>query len=102
MKIQVNLASNIGIPIFSPGWADYSLVAFDECDEMYIQSYQDDTVTPPAVLNPAAPLKSWYVCLTTWGYTYETLVWKVGQAGEPQNPSCQKVEVKRVFIRGGQ
>jgi hypothetical protein len=36
--------------------------------------------------------------VTNWAYTYVTLTWKIGLTSEPQNPSCQKVEVQRVFV----
>jgi hypothetical protein len=39
----------------------------------------------------------WYVCTTlVTSYTYSTLAWVLG-SHSPQNPSCVKVDVVRVF-----
>lgn len=64
---------------------------------MYISTGLDDTVSPPAYFNPNKKVKNWYICLTRYSYLYQTLSWKVGLTGRPQNPSCQKVDVIRVF-----
>lgn len=64
---------------------------------MNIQSYLDDTKSPPDSQHAHA-LYRWYVCNSNFeGYTYKTLGWVLGN-GKPQNPSCEKVDVKRVFI----
>jgi hypothetical protein len=99
MHISLDPLSNVGTPIFLPGWNRYSLVNFDECGGLYIEASQDDTVTPPSLYDPPLKVKNWYVCLSRWAYTYESLIWKVGLTGEPQNPSCQKVEVERVWVK---
>jgi hypothetical protein len=65
---------------------------------MYIPRNQDDTVSPPVGLEEVDKVQNWYVCLTRYAYLYETLVWKIGITGEPQNPSCQKVQVYRQFV----
>lgn len=99
MSISPSLDSNIANPTFFPGQDDYTLVAFKDCDNMYIKGYTDDTVSPPAYWDDeTSKLENWYICLTRYSYLYTTLSWKVGVTGEPQNPSCQKVEVKRVFV----
>lgn len=65
---------------------------------MYVKSYLDDTVSPPKYLDKPAHLENWYVCLYNYsGYLYEVLAWVYGVA-PPQNPSCQKVCVERVFL----
>ena len=68
-----------------------------DCEDLYIPRTQDDTVSPPAYLDQQENATNWYVCLTRYAYLYETLVWKIGVKGEPQNPSCKKVQVTRVF-----
>jgi hypothetical protein len=98
MEFYISPTSNVAIPIIYPGWDKYSTVEFDECEEMYLSAYQDDTVSPPVYFEPSKKVKNWYVCVTRWAYTYSTLVWKVGLTGEPQNPSCVKVEVQRVWL----
>jgi hypothetical protein len=98
MQLSNQLTSNVAIPVISPGWDDYTAVYFDECGSLYIPAYQDDTVSPPESFPGTMRVKNWYVCLTRYTYTYTTLAWKVGLTGEPQNPSCQKVEVERVWV----
>lgn len=97
MHISSTLDSNVAIPIFSPGDSSYTLIAFEKDGCTYISVSRDDTVSPPVYFNPDKKVKNWYVCLTRWSYLYHTLSWKVGLTGEPQNPSCQKVDVIRVF-----
>lgn len=98
MHLSQSVGTNVAIPIITPGWSKYDLVSFDECGSMYMSVYQNDTVSPPTYYNPTLKLKNWYVCLTAYAYTYETLVFKIGVQGEPQNPSCKKVEVERVWV----
>ncbi|KAF2710746.1 hypothetical protein K504DRAFT_475705 [Pleomassaria siparia CBS 279.74] len=90
--------SNLAHPIISAGANKYSgNIYFGSCGHLYIADYTDDTTDPATYLNPPAKLENWYICLTRWSYLYWSLVWKVGTKGEPQNPTCQKVRVKRVF-----
>jgi hypothetical protein len=63
---------------------------------MYVLSTTDDTVDPP--VDTEEKVKQWYVCTTDVGYVLETLAWVIGKQATPQNPTCQKVEVKRVWI----
>ncbi|KAJ6785708.1 hypothetical protein PWT90_06250 [Aphanocladium album] len=97
MQFFYDPSTNVAHPLFEPSYTA-TFVAFDDKDgEMAIFSYVDDTKTPPAAGDFKA-LKQWYVCQTYYsGYTYVTLNWAVGN-GEPQNPSCVKTEVKRVFL----
>ncbi|KAF2633413.1 hypothetical protein BU25DRAFT_328705, partial [Macroventuria anomochaeta] len=92
-----DLTSNVINPTFFPGVDRYNPVAFEEDGCLYIQTALDDTVSPPSYYNPNLKVKNWYICLTRWSYLYQTLSWKVGVTGSPQNPSCQKVDVIRVF-----
>ena len=90
--------SNIAIPIFAPGNSTYTAVYFTERGVMYIPNWTADTQRPPEHLQDTEMLENWYICLTKYMYLRETLVWKIGVKGEPQNPSCQKVRVEREFI----
>jgi len=94
LSLPVDPTTNVAVPLFWPGEENEVSIGFDK-DEMFIPQYIDDTVSPP-VYDPK-PLYRWYVCTTNAGYVYQTLAWVVGE-GKPQNPSCQKVEVKRVFV----
>lgn len=97
MNMAPSLSSNIVNPTFYPGDSPYALIAFEDNGCTYISTAMDDTVSPPAYYNPNRKLNNWYICLTRWSYLYQTLSWKVGVTGQPQNPSCQKVDVIRVF-----
>lgn len=95
MRFSIDDSSNVAHPQFYPD-NEATWVAFDDNNLMTIFSYLDDTVTPPAYTNGTA-LYRWYLCRTYWGYDYTTLNWVLG-AGQPQNPSCVKADVKRVFV----
>lgn len=93
--LTYNPASNVAVPEFSPGYGSTE-VAFDEDRKMNIQSYIDDRVVPPYEAGMKAYYR-WYVCKTYVGYLYTTSAWVLGDHS-PQNPSCVKVEVVRVFV----
>lgn len=97
MSLALETTSNVANPTFYPGTDRFASVAFEEDGCLYIQADRDDTVTPPAYFNPSRHVKNWYVCLTRYSYTYTTLSWKVGLTGTPQNPTCQKVDVIRIW-----
>ncbi|KAF2739621.1 hypothetical protein EJ04DRAFT_508508 [Polyplosphaeria fusca] len=92
-------ATNIAIAMFWPGLEYAWGMAFDTNDMLNIQYYVDDTVTPPKA-GDTTGYYNWYACTTYFtGYTYDTLSWVAGDGSQkPQNPSCAKVGVKRVFI----
>jgi len=96
MALSFDVASNVALPLLSPSDSLATSVSFDEDDCMSILTYVDDRVVP-VVSNPEAYYR-WYICTTYYtGYTYSTLAWVLGEF-PPQNPTCQKVLVKRVFI----
>jgi hypothetical protein len=113
LELTLLESSNIAHPIFTPSETG-SQVAFDSKDLLnvrlifiytwsltdqvkQIQSYVDDMVYPPQAGSPKAYYR-WYLCTTYYSsYTYETLNWVLGSF-PPQNPSCQKVDVKREYI----
>ncbi|EJP68457.1 hypothetical protein CRV24_004301 [Beauveria bassiana] len=89
--------TNIAHPLFEPSYVATYVAFGDKDNELAIFSYIDDTVSPPKTGEFKA-LKQWYACITDYsGYRYQSLNWVVGN-GKPQNPSCIKTEVKRVFI----
>jgi len=82
------------------GFADSSLyVAFDNEGLLNIQNYVDDTLEPgDVVLGYSRAYYRWYICKTYFaGYRYTALTWVLGSS-PPQNPTCEKVEVKRVAV----
>jgi len=93
LTFQYNPTSNVVVPLFYPSETGQS-VAFDENDLLNVQGYADDTTSPPTTSTKA--YYRWYICTTNAGYTYNTLAWAVGEAA-PQNPTCVKVDVKRIF-----
>lgn len=97
MSLYASPSTNVALPLFQPGY-DTQYVGFDKEDKLYISYYIDDTVTPPKT-GKSKKLYNWYTCETYYtGYTYTTLAWVFGLEGaEPQNPSCEGVEVVRVF-----
>jgi hypothetical protein len=57
-----------------PGDTD-RVVGFDHDDQMYMETYQNDMVTPPRG-GKERKLYRWYTCETLYGgYTYTTLAW---------------------------
>jgi len=95
LSLSISPTSNVAVPLFTPGDDQETQIGFDKDEKMFIPQYSDDTVVPP--LYGPKPLYRWYVCTTDDTYLYQTLAWVIGE-GKPQNPSCQKVEVKREFI----
>ncbi|KAF2116093.1 hypothetical protein BDV96DRAFT_645439 [Lophiotrema nucula] len=99
LAFYFSYSSNVVLPLFYPG-IDYSTVvpvAFDSNNLMNIQDYVIDTVNPPTYGDEKAYYR-WYACTTYYlGYTYVNLAWTLGEAA-PQNPTCVKVDVKRVFV----
>ncbi|TQV94353.1 hypothetical protein V2A60_002611 [Cordyceps javanica] len=97
MQFFYEPSTNVAHPLFEPSYTATFVAFGDEDNELAIFSYVDDTVNPPKAGDFKA-LKQWYACTTYYtGYTYQTLNWVVGN-GKPQNPSCVKTEVKRVFV----
>ena len=95
MRLEYNPTSNVAVPLFYPD-ESATTVGFDKNDLLFIAGYVDDTVSPAKYESKA--YYRWFVCTTNAGYTYETLAWVVGVHSHPQNPTCQSVNVKRVFI----
>jgi hypothetical protein len=96
MSLYLQPETNVALPLFIPGY-DTTYVGFDKEDKLYISYYVDDTVSPPKA-GKTKKLYNWYTCETYYtGYTYTTLAWLIGRECKPQNPSCEKVDVVRVF-----
>ncbi|KAK5130425.1 hypothetical protein LTR08_002123 [Meristemomyces frigidus] len=93
MDLSFNAASNVAMPLLKPS-ASSTQVAFDSHNRMNIQTYINDTVTPPNGENVTAHYR-WYICSTYYSsYLYDTLNWVMGEY-PPQNPSCCKVSIIR-------
>lgn len=94
LTLSANPVSNVAVPLFFPGDDNAVQLAFDKNNHLNIQGYVDDTVYPPATGTKA--YYRWYICNTQAGYAYTTLAWVYGNKA-PENPTCRKVDVKRVF-----
>lgn len=95
------LTSNVVAPEFEPAESYDFLVGFDCEDKLFIYSsyYDETTFTPDTVPTSVTPepLYQWYACYTySSGYYYHVLAWVT--VGEPINPTCEAVEVERVFV----
>ncbi|KAF2020531.1 hypothetical protein BU24DRAFT_416207 [Aaosphaeria arxii CBS 175.79] len=89
-------STNVGHPQFYPGPDGAQTLAFDTKNYLTVQTYVDDTVTPPKPGDFKA-IERWFACTTySQSYTNDSLNWVYGKA-EPQNPSCKAVRVKRIF-----
>ncbi|KAF2121238.1 hypothetical protein BDV96DRAFT_640633 [Lophiotrema nucula] len=99
MFLYIQPTSNVALPIITPAESSSTSVFFEECGSMYIKQYYDDTTIPPYANTSEAHIKNWYICDTYYGYHYRTLAWVVGldSHSTPQNPTCEKVDVKRVY-----
>jgi hypothetical protein len=95
MQLSYNPFSNVAVPLFMPSESGTE-VAFKSDDLMGIPGYLDDTVSPPSANSPTTYYR-WYVCETYAGYLYTTAAWVMG-TGEPENPSCVKADLKRVYL----
>ena len=95
MAFFIDPTTNVALPLFEPSY-EPQYVAFDSNNLMNIISYLDDTVNPPTDETAKAYYR-WYICSTNFeAYVYPTLAWVQGN-GAPQNPSCVKASIKRVF-----
>lgn len=96
LGLSINPISNVALPMFQPGEEFSQTFWFDENGLLDIQGYIDDRVDGDPVA--VGPTYRWHACTTYYGgYVYQTLAWVLGE-GPPQNPTCVKVDVKRVFV----
>ena len=97
MVISPEPSTNVGVALFGIG-DDYFYISFDSDNFMYYPSYYDDCTNPPTILKEPQHLERWYICVINYlGYEYDQLSWVYGH-DNPQNPTCQKVSVERVFV----
>lgn len=86
------------VPILRPGQEEPQILAFDDQNRLNVQGYVDWTANPPNSTGAVEAYYRWYACQTYYaGYSYRTLAWGLG-ARKPENPTCVKVGVTRVFV----
>jgi hypothetical protein len=97
MSLDYDPTTNVASPTFYPGFElGYTYVGFDKENKMFIAQGVDDTVVPP-VYN-VKPIYRWNICQTLYSsYYYTTLNWIMGPHSA-ENPTCQKVDIIRVFV----
>ncbi|KAI6710696.1 hypothetical protein JHW43_006754 [Diplocarpon mali] len=98
LKIKGTVTGNVIVPLFTlDETQDPELVGFDREERLHLWRNDDDGVYPPVRIT-AVPkaVYSWYLCTTDVGRLLHTLSWVVGD--KPENPSCQKIDVKREFV----
>ncbi|KAB5558161.1 hypothetical protein GE09DRAFT_102462 [Coniochaeta sp. 2T2.1] len=97
-----SLGTNVIAPLFMPQSSN-TVFRFADDNKLTIVTSYNDADLQAGVFPPSSPNQqfytwnNWYIC---WGnvgvsYYYEALNWVT--AGEPHNPTCQKVDVVRVF-----
>ncbi|KAI1659309.1 hypothetical protein F4813DRAFT_354531 [Daldinia decipiens] len=100
MSLMYNPASNLAFPLIWPSSDTAQPVSFTEDELLAVAANIDDAVSPPQPFENYVTYLTdrWAVCTTYWqGYGYVALQYVLGKE-EPQNPSCQRVTVKRVFV----
>jgi hypothetical protein len=95
MSLSYNPSSNVAVPLLTPS-ASGTEISFKADNLMGIPGYIDDTVSPPNMSDPTVYYR-WYICKTNAGYLYTTAAWVMGNI-TPENPSCVKADLKRVFV----
>ncbi|KAL7623817.1 hypothetical protein AAE478_005372 [Parahypoxylon ruwenzoriense] len=94
-----NEASNLAFPLIWPG-DNSQPVSFTDDELLAVAAAVNDAVSPPRPYENSATYLTdrWAICKTYWqGYGYVALQYVLGNR-EPQNPSCQSVTVKRVWL----
>jgi hypothetical protein len=94
MRLSYDPTTNVAVPLFFPD-QNGQLVGFDKDDDLYIEG-RDDRENP-LNMTKIVQYRRWSICTTYVGYKYDTLSWTMGEGG-PENPTCRKVKVKRVFL----
>ncbi|KAI1460954.1 hypothetical protein F4805DRAFT_350896 [Annulohypoxylon moriforme] len=100
MQFFYNPASNLAFPLIWPTADNAQPVSFTSEGLLAVGANTDDSISPPKPFeNDVKYLTDrWAICVTYWqGYGYTALQYVLGDK-EPQNPSCQLVTVKRVYV----
>ncbi|KAI1444343.1 hypothetical protein F5Y02DRAFT_390483 [Annulohypoxylon stygium] len=100
MQFFYNAASNLAFPLIWPTADNASPVAITDDGLLAVGANTNDAVVPPKPFDNDIEYLTdrWAICVTYWqGYGYTALQYVLGDK-EPQNPSCQLVKVKRVYV----
>ncbi|CAG8978216.1 hypothetical protein HYALB_00011797 [Hymenoscyphus albidus] len=94
LRLNYNNASNVALPLLFPGDEGAALVNFTAENQLGINLVQDDTLPLPNDFQHT--IFRWFICITRYGYLYQTLNWVLGNQS-PQSPTCESVAVYRVW-----
>ncbi|KAI1781241.1 hypothetical protein F4818DRAFT_398472 [Hypoxylon cercidicola] len=100
MAFLYNEASNLAFPLIWPSADNSQPVSFTADGLLAVQASVDDTLSPPEPFENYVTYITdrWAICVTYWqGYDYTALQYVLGNQ-KPQNPSCELVKVRRVFL----
>ncbi|KAI1099644.1 hypothetical protein F4804DRAFT_321415 [Jackrogersella minutella] len=100
MTFFYNEASNLAFPLIWPSDVNAQPVSFTDEGLLGVGANINDAVSPPEPYENYITYFTdrWAICKTYWqGYGYTALQYVLGDQ-KPQNPSCQLVSVKRVFV----
>ncbi|KAI0882591.1 uncharacterized protein GGS22DRAFT_46647 [Annulohypoxylon maeteangense] len=100
MQFFYNAASNLAFPLIWPSADNAQPVSFTDEGLLAVGANVNDAVSPPKPFenNVEYLTDRWAICVTYWqSYGYTALQYVMGNK-EPQNPSCQLVTVKRVYL----
>jgi hypothetical protein len=95
LDYRVSPVPNPTVPLLNLGEHGQKAV-FNANTKLAIAGSMDDRAAPASNRYNPELLHRWYVCNTYAGNLHITLAWTLGQAA-PQNPTCEKVDVVRVF-----
>ncbi|CZS97690.1 uncharacterized protein RAG0_06643 [Rhynchosporium agropyri] len=88
--------SNVLVPVFLPTNVHSNLITFDKEDKLFVWTWsQKESVSKNTAMNrEQKAFYDWYICMTDVGYKLETVAWL--EDGKSNNPSCQKVDIKKI------
>ncbi|KAI1388658.1 uncharacterized protein F4822DRAFT_403465 [Hypoxylon trugodes] len=95
-----NEGSNLAFPLIWPSDTIAQSVSFTEDDLLAVGTNVNDAISPPGPFPNSVEYLTdrWAICKTYWqSYGYVALQYVLGNQ-KPQNPSCQLVTVKRVWV----
>ncbi|KAI6083916.1 hypothetical protein F4821DRAFT_243933 [Hypoxylon rubiginosum] len=100
MTFMYNTASNLAFPLIWPSDANSQAISFTDDGLLAVAANINDTLDPPEPFDNYVTYITdrWAICKTYWqAYDYTALQFVLGDQ-KPQNPSCEYVKVKRVFL----
>jgi hypothetical protein len=99
MLFENRTESSLADAVFLPGHSLFQVVFFEEgTGDMYIELLGDIASEAPGFFDAPMRVRDWYMCPMRVGSGLRSLAWKMGLEGEPQDPLCSPVDVRRVWV----